>query len=72
MQTLTQLDTTTDYIDKAIYKVSESERKLNLMKKPWRNQEKKMIWTFVCINLVKMLVNQAIPKLVNQAIPKQL
>ena len=27
MQTLTTLGTTTDYIDKAIYKVSESERK---------------------------------------------
>ena len=27
MQTLTNLCTTTDYIDKAIYKVSESERK---------------------------------------------
>jgi hypothetical protein len=27
MQTLTKSDTTTDYNDKAIYKVSESERK---------------------------------------------
>ena len=27
MQTLTNSDTTTDYIDKAIYMVSESERK---------------------------------------------
>ena len=27
MQTLTKSDTTTDYIDKAIYMVSESERK---------------------------------------------
>ena len=34
MQTLTKSGTTTDYIDKAIYEVSESEKKLNLMKKP--------------------------------------
>ena len=34
MQTLTKSGTTTDYIDKAIYEVSESERKLKLMKKP--------------------------------------
>ena len=27
MQTLTNLGTTTEYIDKAIYKISESERK---------------------------------------------
>ena len=58
MQTLTESGTTTDYIDKAIYEVSVSEKKLKLMKKPWRNQQKKMIWTFVIINLVKVLVNQ--------------
>ena len=30
MQTLTKLGTTTDYIDKAIYEVSESERKTKI------------------------------------------
>ena len=30
MQTLTKSDTTTDYIDKVIYEVSESEFKTNI------------------------------------------
>ena len=37
MQTLTESGTTTDYIDKAIYEVSESERKTKIDEETMKN-----------------------------------
>ena len=51
MQTLTESGTTTDYIDKAIYEVSESERKTKIDEETMKKSKKN-------INLVKVLVNQ--------------
>ena len=43
MQTLTESGTTTDYIDKSIYEVSESERKTKIDEETMKKSTKKMI-----------------------------
>jgi hypothetical protein len=43
MQTLNNSGTTTDYIDKAIYQVSESERKTKFDEETMKKSRKKMI-----------------------------
>ena len=49
MQTLTKSGTTTDYIDKAIYEVSESERKTKIdeetLKKSTKENDFNFCWS---------------------------
>ena len=47
MQTLTNSVTITDYIDKAIYKASESERKTKIDEKSMKKSRKENDLTFV-------------------------
>ena len=59
MQTHTNSDTKTDYIDKAIYKVSESERKTKFDEETMKKSRKENDLNIcVSINFVKVLVNE--------------
>ena len=49
LQTLTNLCTTTDYIDKAIYKVSESRRKTKFDEETMKKSRKENDLNF-CVN----------------------
>ena len=63
MQTLTNSGTASDYIDKSFYEISESERKTKFDEETMKKSRKENDLNF-CVHLllVKMLVNQAIPK----------
>ena len=59
MQALTESGTTTDYIDKAIYEVSESERKTKFDEETMKKSTKENYLNFcVSIYLFKVFVNQ--------------
>ena len=49
MQALTESDTTTDYIDKAIYEVSESERKTKIDEETMKKSRKEYDLNF-CVH----------------------
>ena len=65
MQTLTNFSTTTDYTDKPIYEVPESERKTKFDEETMKKSRKENDLNFCVINFCPTLL----PKFLRQSLP---